>query len=281
MIQGLNHTTQILYLVSILIPAPLLLVTSYLLRYWPSPTTRERQKKSKQSTSTHYPLALLTNSQLSLPISLSPELTPPNHKRSSVPTARLSHILEPRPSLSNFGHNRPRPHTVYGTDADHIADEAMRRTMARRSSDVWIEAGHARQSDGRWSRTAEMLKPVPAMRVLGTERPQHATLTRFRGGVVSMLPKRWSGVESIPLQERLSNDNGMPASPVTIHITSPSKNGRRASGVSYTNQEGVSSSTEIQVATKGRMRSSPKSFYDRDREEGYEIDWMTAGVLPR
>ena len=224
-------------------------------------------------------------------------------------------MLKAQPSVSNFGHNRPRPFTVYGaSDArDQLAEEQLRKNMTRRSGEIWVENGHAIIGGNRWSRTAEMLKPVPAMRALDTCSPSEGVIKKFRGGVVSMLPKRVSEVrdsyrmDTFNLQTATSRRSAAieaeveavdeePTSPVTIQIVSPSKSERdRRASMSSTSithdgeaDEGLTTirNAEIQVATRGRMSMGPvflcrPTSVSAERKESFDIDWMTAGVLPR
>ena len=309
---GLENTTQILFLVSIFVPAPVLLAASYLLRYRPVPTPRLK-KMSTKSASTHRSLALVSESQLSLPISISPKLTPPNDQRASEPTAKFTHFLEPRPTVSRFGHNRPRPHTVFGAapGGDSEQDVTARKVLARRSTEVWLENGHAVEGGNRWSRTAEMLKPVPAMRILDSwaQPPKHKALTRLRGGVMSMLPNRASQydpadieleIQSWKRNERKQEDQ-VPSSPITISVTSPSKFERRSSAGSEFTAEGTFEggeagdgfsvegpslpTVEFHTATRGMMSPGPSVVLTNQgrhmEQDGYELDWLTAGVLPK
>jgi hypothetical protein len=283
----------------------LVALVSYLLRYRPPPTTRAKNQ-SIISVSTHRSLALQTPSELSLPISISPKLTPPAPKRASTAAfalgERVSKLVEPKPSISNFGYTytntRQRPHTIYGlcpTIRDLDAEEAMRRTLARRSGDVWIESGHAVESGGLWSRATEMLKPVPALRVLGDLPRGEGMLTRLRGGVVSMLPKRRTGVDEEfgmgqfddPPRRIQEEEVHADPSPIRINIESPSKYDRRFSATSVFEDavgegdgEGdveVEVEAEVQYATKGRMSASPTFYYAPGHGQ---LDWFTRGVLP-
>ena len=283
LVRGMSNLTLALYLVSLLLPAPTLAFASFLLRYR-QPQTQQREKKSSvKSTSTHRSLALLSESQLSLPISVSPKLTPPAAKRSSTVPSRMSKLLEPKPSISNFGYDRDSRHQS-GNE-----DEAMRRTLARRSGDVWIESGHAIEGGGLIARAAEMLKPVPAMRVLCEAAPTVRgadVLTRLRGGVVSMLPKRWSGYDEFPMRDV----EGGQTSSITISVTSPSKFERQTSRIPSYVSDGeqlgdmTMPSVEIRTATRARMSSGPTFFYgraERAPQDDYDVDWLTAGVLPK
>jgi hypothetical protein len=297
LIKGVTDVTLALYLISLLIPSPCLILASYFLRYRPPPATRAKKSstKSAQSSSTHRSLALISESQLSLPISISPKLTPPAPKRESTVALneRLSKLIEPKPSISNFGYDRKghgdRRHTVYGnpTERDAGEMEAMRRILARRSGDVWIESGHAVEGGGLWSRATEMLKPVPALRVLD-DRPRAAgVLTRLQGRVVSLLPKWHSQVDEehalgqfddapqAIVEEEVNPPN---ESPIRINIESPSKYERRVSAAVI---EGESVG-EVQVARKGRMSPSPTFFCGQPGSaSGYQLDWLTAAVLPK
>lgn len=236
---------------ALLIPSPFLVITSYLMRYR-IPKPPKSTDGSTKSGSTYRSLALVSDSQLSLPISLSPKLTPMAERRHTMNDG-LSKLLEPKPSVANFGFARPS--TALGVSRDADEEEAMRRTLARRSGDVWLGAGHAIEGGGILSRAAEMIKPVPAMRVLDP-RPREK-------------------------QKRTSEqDILMPE----ISISSPSKYDRRASAISAVttceNDQTMASaevSAEIQTAKYGRMSKSPTYFY----APGYDVDWMTAGVLPK
>jgi hypothetical protein len=308
---------EVLYLLSIMFPAPMIAFASYLLRYRPTSTTRERIKKtSLKSVSTHRSLALQSASELSLPHSLSPKLTPVNEKRVLQPNARFSHFLELKPSVSNFGFNRRlRPHTVYGVkDArdqlrmrDGYQEARFRKNMNRRSTDVWLEEGLAVGTVTRWSRTAEMLKPNPALCVLDAPRPAEGVLRKLRGGVVSMLPKRFSAVledyqlDTFPTPT--GDNNVTPSSPIAISVTSSNEHyNRSASALSVvmTNEGEVDGDcdetergrttqpAEIRIATKGRRSVSsvvysprPDSVPGVADQGGYDLDWMTAGVLPK
>ncbi|WWD08100.1 hypothetical protein V865_006211 [Kwoniella europaea PYCC6329] len=325
LLNGPKDMAITLYLISVLLPSPILALTSYLLRYRPMPVSsgvRSKKSSTKTTSTAHRSLALLSESQLSLPLSISPKLTPPAPKRAStmsLASPTLSKMIEPKPSLTTFI-GSGRRHTVYGglTLAEMQADEDMRKTLARRSGDVWISNGHAIEGGGFISRATEMLKPVPAMRVLEDtrRRDDDGTMKKMRGGVVSMLAKRASSLfhsqtrEDIELGQfedadgELSFDKGMtPASParsgIAISIIAPSPEKRLSkatavtrTGSSYSTGEGENEpeidasygTAEIGMAKRGRMSNGPMFIFGIDKEKrienGYELDWLTAGVLP-
>ncbi|WWD00153.1 hypothetical protein V866_007061 [Kwoniella sp. B9012] len=326
LLNGPKDMAIILYLISVLLPSPFLALISYLLRYRPMPISsgvRSKKSSTKTTSTAHRSLALLSESQLSLPLSISPRLTPPAPKRASTMTLAsptLSKMIEPKPSLTTFI-GSGRRHTVYGglTLAEMQADEDMRKTLARRSGDVWISNGHAIEGGGFISRATEMLKPVPAMRVLEDTRRRNddGTMKKMRGGVVSMLAKRASSlfhsqtrddIESGQFEDadgELSFDKGInPASPaksgIAISIIAPSPVKRLSkstavtrTGSSYSTGEGENEpeidasygTAEIGMAKRGRMSNGPMFIFGKDKEKrtenGYELDWLTAGVLPR
>lgn len=278
LVAGVSDTTVSLYIVSLALPPPLLAVTSYLLRYRP---VKPIKKGSTTSLSTPRSLALTSESQLSLPVTMSPKLTPPVEKRHSR-NPRYGDLLEPKPSISNFGYDRGgrRPHTMYeAAKWDAAAEAKLRKTMARRSGDVWIENGHAIEGGGLFARAAEMIKPYPALRVLDSLPDQPAALKRLRGGVMSMLgPKKPS--------DREENHAMANMTAPTISISSPSKYDRRASAISTAEGEEIDRTmasgelcAEIQTAVYGRMSQSP-TFYCGPDPELYHTDWLTANVLP-
>ncbi|WVN88872.1 uncharacterized protein L203_104087 [Cryptococcus depauperatus CBS 7841] len=114
-----------------------------------------------------------------------------------------------RPSLASFwlAETGPTPASKYlgklasKVDGPHEdfymrdleAEKDMRQTLVRNSGDVWLENGHAFEGGSFITRTAEMFKPVPALRVLDncpkSERP---TLGKRQSGVVSTLAKKAS-----------------------------------------------------------------------------------------
>ena len=218
---------------------------------------------------------------------MSPKLTPPVEKRrSKVPHPRFGNLLEPKPSITNFGYDRGgrRPHTVHEAAVwDAEAEAKLKKTLARRSGDVWLEEGHAIEGGGFLSRAAEMIKPYPALRVLESLPEQPAALKRLRGGVMSMLgPRRRGG------DEEHAMGNFAPA----ISISSPSKYDRRPiSGISTLEavdgeeididrtMASTEFSAEIQTALYGRMSQSP-TFYCGPDQDLYHTDWLTAKVLP-
>ncbi|WVF70442.1 hypothetical protein IAT40_005232 [Kwoniella sp. CBS 6097] len=320
-----TSTATTMYLISLLLPAPILVLTSYLLRYRPVLTTTSgRSKKGSTKsvlTTAHRSLALRSESQLSLPLSISPKLTPPAPKRASTlnfSSPTLGKMIEPKPSLTTFlgstrGHERR--HTVYGglSLMDLEAEEAMRKTLARRSGDVWISSGHAIEGGGFISRATEMLKPVPAMRVLDDQprMREHGTMRALRGGIVSMLVKRTSrlfdsdtqGIQEQYDMGQFEDAEAGVASPaksgiaISIIGPSPDKRASRARSQSISsmgdgNVEGEASwqneAAHITVAKRGRMSNGPTFIFgkggqedgQRGEAEGYELDWMTAGVLP-
>lgn len=292
LVSGLNSITQTLYLISLIFPGIFIALASYLMRYRPTRTIRERAKKaSLKSQSTRMSLAFAAPSDTSLPLSLAERLNLVTDTREREPNAGLSHLLQPKPSVSDFGYNRRSlTSTVYGelSKIDRLAEDKLRKTMSRYSGDVWRDEGHAVETNNRWSRAVEMIKPVPALAVLDTRPPSEGVVKKLRGSVVSMLPKTIGGADT-PAPDTT------PSSPV-INITSPSKFDRRRSAISSFTHEGETEevegmttmqSAEIQVATKARMSSSPIFFCGRPGsaavvrgEDGYELDWLTAGVLP-
>ncbi|OCF34032.1 hypothetical protein I316_04378 [Kwoniella heveanensis BCC8398] len=304
-----------LYLISLLLPSPILALTSYLLRYRPVLTTSFG--RSKKGSTTHRSLALRSESQLSLPLSISPKLTPPAPKRASTlnfSSPTLTKMIEPKPSLTTFLGSTKSPerrHTVYGglTIKDMEAEEAMRKTLARRSGDVWISSGHAIEGGGLLSRATEMLKPVPAMRVLDNQPRVRETgaLRALRGGIVSMLANRTSrlfeseirGVQEQYDMGQFEDAEAVTASParsgIAISIIAPSPDKRvsraRSQSISSIGDGEVSWQTEsahITVAKRGRMSNGPTFIFGKGGHddgqihgvEGYDLDWMTAGVLP-
>lgn len=280
LIRGMSDKTVSLYLVSLVLPSPLLAVASYLLRYRPA---KPLKNGSTQSVSTHRSLALCSESQLSLPVTMSPKLTPPVEKRHSKNT-KFGTLLEPRPSISNFGYDRGgrRPHTMYeAAKWDAEAEGRLKRTLARRSGDVWIEKGHAIEGGGLLSRAAEMIKPYPALRVLDSLPEQPAALKRLRGGVMSMLaPRRNDRTESHAMANVTAPE---------ISISSPSKYDRRISGISTADGEvedvdrtaaSAELAVEIRTALYGRMSKSP-TFQYGPGHESYDLDWLSSRVLPR
>ncbi|KAK6904167.1 hypothetical protein I203_107683 [Kwoniella mangroviensis CBS 8507] len=326
LLNGPKDMSIILYLISVLLPSPILAFTSYLLRYRPMPissSVRSKKSSTKTTSTAHRSLALLSESQLSLPLSISPKLTPPAFKRAStmnLASPTLSKMIEPKPSLTTFI-GSGRRHTVYGglTLAEMQADEDMRKTLARRSGDVWISNGHAIEGGGLISRATEMLKPVPAMRVLEDTRRRNddGTMKKMRGGVVSLLAKRASSLfhsqtrDDIELGQfedadgELSFDKEItPPSParsgIAISIIAPSPEKRLSkattavtrTGSSYSTGEGENGpeidasygTAEIGMAKRGRMSNGPMFIFGKEKERrtenGYELDWLTAGVLP-
>jgi len=283
-VDGRTDVNLILYLVALLLPTPMLILGSYMLRYRIR-TTQRNAKGSTKSTSTHRSLALMSEAELSIPAVISPKLTPVE-KRVSIAPARMTNLLEPKPSVTNFGYNRR--HTVHeATDLHDIdQEEAMRRTLARRSGDVWIESGHAVEGGGILSRAAEMIKPTPAMRVLDSHPRPSSLLNRLRGGVVSMLPE---GLSYDNFARHHLEDGGDQNSPIQIQIISPSKSENRPStAISMVSEDtgmDMSANAEIVTAKKGRISASPSfTFGRRDSgasEDRYDVDWLTAGVLPR
>ncbi|WVQ68826.1 uncharacterized protein L199_007035 [Kwoniella botswanensis] len=325
LLNGPKDMAIILYLISVLLPSPFLALISYLLRYRPMPVSsgvRSKKSSTKTTSTAHRSLALLSESQLSLPLSISPKLTPPAPKRAStmnLASPTLSKMIEPKPSLTTFI-GSGRRHTVYGglTLAEMQGDEDMRKTLARRSGDVWISNGHAIEGGGFISRATEMLKPVPAMRVLEDTRRRNddGTMKKMRGGVVSMLAKRASSLFHSQTRDDIelgqfedadgepSFDKGIaPASParsgIAISIIAPSPEKRLSkatavtrTGSSYSTGEGENEpeidasygTAEIGMAKRGRMSNGPMFIFGKDKEKrtenGYELDWLTAGVLP-
>lgn len=280
LIGGVSDTTVSLYLVSLVLPPPLLALTSYLLRYRPAKPLKKGS--STQSVSTHRSLALCSESQLSIPINMSPKLTPPAEKRQSK-KPQYGTLLEPKPSISNFGYDRGgrRPHTMYEAARwDAEAEARMKRTLARRSVDVWIEDGHAIEGGGIFARAAEMIKPYPALRVLDSLPEQPAVLKRLRGGVMSMLGPR----TTVQNEEHAMGTVAAPE----ISISSPSKYDRRVSGISTAEGEvedvdrtmaSGELSAEIRTAQYGRMSKSPTFQYGHS-QGSFDVDWLSSRVLP-
>ena len=104
-----------------------------------------------------------------------------------------------------------------------------------------------------------------------------------------MMPNRLSGYSGTEPGWN-QGDGEVPASPITIHITSPSKHDVRAnrasvqSGVSMDDSGASFPSAQIQHAKRGRMGAGPTLVLGKQKtedDEGYELDWMTAGVLPK
>lgn len=214
--------TATLFLASILLPTPFIVLTSYLLRPRPLPYPTQPHNLKKGSTtsvSTHQSLALKSESQLSLPATISPKLTPPLRKKPSVPIGeRWGKLLNSKPSISKFGYTTAnaskrqtldlRRQTMLGAalaaqaaqKRDKEAENAMKRDMHRRSADLWREAGHARPTSTRFERAREMMKPAPALCMLdGQESPVNKRQSALLGdglgkrmSSMSMLSKRMS-----------------------------------------------------------------------------------------
>lgn len=147
-----------------------------------------------------------------------------------------------------------------------------------------MENGHAKNRHSVLGRATEMLKPVPALCILENEpREGGDIITRLREGVVSMLPSRLSQLVGSQTQ----TDEWELNSPIKINIESPSKYERRIrqSEVSVSDA-GLEENQEIhiRVAMMARMSGSPSFVYPPRTEvegEGYELDWLAAGVLPK
>jgi len=315
-----SNLNKVLYLVSIMLPSPIIVLASYLLRYRPTPSAHERvSKRAPESLSTRSrgSVVLQNASELSLPLPDTIGSATVNEKQDVGPQPRTSHFVVPIPSVSSLDSDRTlRPYTVHGLNVaqdqlqrrmrDRLEEARLRTRMHRRSTDVWLEEGLAVEGGSRWSRTAEMLKPRPALCVLDAPRPREGVLSKLRGGVVPMMPKRFSVVmDNHQLKNlRHADDNNIPLSPLAVNSDPPSNiiDHRRASRLSdaATNGDGLDGDSaeaagntsaqlaEIQIATKGRMSVSPVIFSSRPgstaivkEQSGYELDWMTAGVLPK
>lgn len=313
-----RNLNKVLYLISIMLPSPIIVLASYLLRYRPTPTNRERgTERYQEARSTRGSVVRHGAAELPLPLPNSAGLAPVDEKQDIGPQPRDSHFVVPIPSVSSLNSDRTlRPHTVHGfNDAqdqlqrkmrDRVEEARLRTRMHRRSTDVWLEEGLAVEGGSRWSRTAEMLKPRPALCVLDAPRPRSGLLSKIRGGVVSMMPKLFSVVmENHQLTNlRHADDNNVPSIPLAISSDPPSNiiDHRRAGRLSdaATNGDGLDGDSaeaagntsaqlaEIQIATKGRMSVSPVIFSSQPgsaaivkEQSGYELDWMTAGVLPK
>ena len=243
-------------------------------------------------------------------------------------------LLNSKPSISNFGYAATknaaqrkaqdlRRQTIVGAalaaqaakEDDENAEEAMRRNMARRSTDLWMQAGHARPASTRFERAREMIKPTPALCMMdGQESPvprRQSTMLGEEGGVVkrmsssmALLSKRMSQAFGAPshttegqrthyemdrimdldasLRSRPVGEaevGARPASPITIHITSPRHSDRRHSAMSSaqthaSDAHGSSGRSadehgggadeimgEIQTARRGRMSAGPMLIY--------------------
>lgn len=92
-----------------------------------------------------------------------------------------------------------------------------------------------------------------------------------------------------------------PQSPITIHITSPSKFEKRQSGLSrpYSTAEtseggcdevdgevGGEANGSIQMATRARMSASPTYYFGKERMGGeygeeQELDWLQSAIIPQ
>lgn len=251
-------------------------------------------------------------------MSISPKLTPPQAKLGSVSEIHnsklnVSRLAHRRPSLTTyvtadkdgslshpgritFADRSPkRRHTVYGnfTMRDLEAEEAMRKSLSRKSCDVWIQNGHAIEGGGFMSRAAEMFKPVPAMRVL-VNQPLDArkrdTVKNFRGGVVSMIAKRTSGFfegrrhsilthaeatgKTRGQYEEASTINGAssPCSPANSFRSLSATNFDTERPISHTSgHQSVNSTGEgstlpaVQIyrATRGRMSNGPTLIFGK------------------
>ncbi|WVQ76682.1 hypothetical protein IAR50_006356 [Cryptococcus sp. DSM 104548] len=336
LLQGPSSVAILLYLISIILPSPFLVFLSYILRYRHPKQGSNRKKVSTSTAATlgYKSLALTSESQLSLPVSISPKLTPPQATRVSTVNINGKHVgklVQQKPSLTTFlstdnstargvtfeGKVPARRHTVYGNFdmRDMEAEEAMRKTNARKSTDVWFEEGHAVQGGGVFARAAEMFKPVPAMRVLESQRRSPAAknvVKDHQGGVVSMLAKRasslfeggWTGMhgeadsrraETTGRYDDASDDASFISarSGVAVSITAPSPD-KRASRISRNHSVSSDGGNEAQIheAKRGRMSNGPTLIYNQrgasgvyqrrtsGRGDEYELDWLTAGVLP-
>ncbi|KAE8538956.1 hypothetical protein D1P53_005325 [Cryptococcus gattii VGV] len=301
-----THLANVLYLVSLILPSLFLSLTSYILRYkLPKSIDHCVNVGSTKSAFTqatgHKSLALMSESQLSLPVSISPKLTPPQPKLGSVSEIHSSKLNDG--SSSRLGriiftdHSPQRRHTVYGnfTMRDLEAEKVMRKTLSRKSGDIWIQNGHAIEGGGFISRAAEMFKPVPAMRVLvnqpavdGGKRGD--TVNTFRGGVVSMIVKRTSGFfegRRLGIQrpaEAVEKTIGQYEKACTDGASStcsPSDSPRSLSAIDFNTERPIShasghqsiSSTgegsttlaaaQIYCATRGRMSNGPTLIFGR------------------
>ena len=121
-----------------------------------------------------------------------------------------------------------------------------------------------------------MIKPFPAMRVLSgpAGRPKElGVMKRLRGGVVSMLPARWSGAYD---RDFMLEGGGERPDDRSIMA--------QGSILAVHNADRTIRSTDLEAAMF-QNASQDEEFYSNQHRaikgNGYDIDWLTAGVLPK
>lgn len=186
-----------------------------------------------------------------------------------------------------------RRHTVHVTAANAVLRDMNSVTTA----ELWLRSGQAREG-GRFARAAEMLKPVPALCVLGGSTAPARThksadrsagiLARLRGGVVSMLPPRRGAAPAPPVSVPVL-DTEIPVivttgvSPKSSPHKSEKSHRRGGSGC-------TESDAEIHVATHARRSPSPSFIFtngngsgsglpDPNAKEQLRLDWISGGML--
>jgi hypothetical protein len=259
--------TVCLYLVSLLLPAPMLLVGCLLVSRLSedvlSPKADVVLGSREKIASSQEPKTGLDRIAEMSSRSMQPSGT---RRKMSVEAwtrafPRLSKVGyknsgDPK-SAFNDGRNTQRNREK---DLEHGPRQDIQ--MHRLSSDVWLENGHARRSSGKMDRIISLMAPLPQLSVMAsrTEDPNatpKASKINARAGLgVNMSPISF---RAGPAYCDLSPEEAVPARGPTIQVETPTKFDRSAFRYSAATSPGAKSvkTAEVKLATRTRMSQTP------------------------
>ena len=260
-----------LYLVSLLMPAPLLLAGSILVGHLPEevlPSGISSPKRSREKIT----LSQEPKTGLDRIAEMSSRTIHPSgsHSRRRISIEAWARAF---PSLSKVGYkNSSDPKRALNAGRDTRRNQAVNLErgrqqdiqMHRLSSDVWLENGHARRSSGKLDRIISMKMPRPQISIVspGLEAedplatPKAFKLNPRSGLGIKMSPisfKAGPAYHDLPLEEPIR------ALGPTIEVETPTKFDRSAYRNSAATSPGAKSvkTAEVRLATRTRMSQTP------------------------
>lgn len=258
-----------LFLVSLLLPAPMLLVGCLGVSRLPEEVLTASKRKEKRNrekvASSDEPKTGLDRIAEMPSRSIEPSGT--RRKISIEAWARAF------PSLSKVGYkNSGDPKAAFHagrnrrnggmTDSERYPGQNIQ--MNRLSSDVWLETGHARRSSGKLDRIINMMAPRPQLSVMSSavqeedpnSTPKASKLNARAGLGMKMSPisfKAGAPYSDLPLAEPFSVRGP------DIDVTTPTRFDRAAYRMSAATSPGAKSvkTAEVKLATRTRMSQTP------------------------
>ena len=258
----------ILFLISLVLPSPIVVMLCLLLNRVPSealgPLSRNQRSRHRNSINEtadeEYKTGLDRIAEMSSR-SILPSVTRP---RASIETwvrafPRLSKVGYKNTGQS--GSHKPRAGPPSSGQINlEAGDRRNDIQMHRLSGDVWLENGHARRTSGKLDRLIGLMAPLPQLAVVSSEtlrEDPNATPKASKLNARAIAPLDLSPIsfragpryEDIPAQ--------LSSTQPAIQVDTPSRHDRSTYRNSAATSPGAKSVAEVKTATRARMSQTP------------------------